>query len=117
MARYGGVAAFFTFLVRLAFFTNHRAVRHLEYIVHSAAECAPSCPMMCVGKPTTTSWVVAAGVNAAVLGYVSYKLYRNAVVQHEKHRQLKRSAQRLWKLATQVHSSRSSSSSRFHKLC
>jgi hypothetical protein len=58
--------------------------------------------MLSVGKPTTTSWVVAAGVNAAVLGYVSYKLYRNAVVQHEKHRQLKRSAQRLWKLATQV---------------
>jgi hypothetical protein len=63
--------------------------------------------MLSVGKPTATSWVVAVGVNAAVLGYVSYKLYRNAVVQHEKHTQLKRSAQRLWKLATQVRSSSS----------
>lgn len=62
----------------------------------------PVSVMNAVGKPTTTSWVVAAGFNAAVLGYVSYKLYRNAVVQQEKHRQLKRSAQRLWKLATQV---------------
>lgn len=51
---------------------------------------------------TTTSWLVAAAINAAVLGYVSYKAYRNVVVQHEKHQQLKRSAQRLWKLATQV---------------
>jgi hypothetical protein len=58
--------------------------------------------MLSAGKPTATSWVVAAGVNAAVLGYVSYKLYRTAVVQHEKHKQLKRSAQRLWRLATQV---------------
>ena len=61
-----------------------------------------SASMLSAGKPTATSWVVAAGVNAAVLGYVSYKLYRTAVVQHEKHKQLKRSAQRLWRLATQV---------------
>lgn len=53
------------------------------------------------GTPTTASWLVAAGVNAAVLGYVSYKLYRNAVVQQDKYKQLKRSAQRLWRLATQ----------------
>jgi hypothetical protein len=58
--------------------------------------------MLRVGTPTTASWVVAAGVNAAVLGFVGYKLYRNAVVQHEKHRQLKHSNQRLWRLATQV---------------
>jgi hypothetical protein len=51
---------------------------------------------------TTTSWLVAATINAAVLGYVSYKAYRNFVVQADKHQQLKRSAQRLWKLATQV---------------
>jgi len=54
------------------------------------------------GTPTTASWLVAAGVNAAVLGYVSYKLYRNAVVQQDKYKQLKRSAQRLWRLATQA---------------
>lgn len=54
------------------------------------------------GKPNAASWIVAAGVNAAVLGYFSYRLYRNAVVEAEKHKQLKRSAQRLYVLATQV---------------
>lgn len=54
------------------------------------------------GKPATASWLVAAGVNAAVLGYVSYKLYRNAVVQHDKYKQLRRAEKRLWRLATQV---------------
>lgn len=56
----------------------------------------------CAGKPNTTSLLLAAGLNAAVLGYVAFKLYRSASVQHEKYLQLKASAQRLWRLATQV---------------
>lgn len=58
--------------------------------------------MRLAGSTTTASCVIAAGVNAAVLCYVGYKLYRNAIVQNEKHKQLKLSEKRLWQLATQV---------------
>lgn len=49
------------------------------------------------------SYILAAGVNLAVVAYVGHKLYKSLTVQWETQSNLKRSASRLWKLATQVY--------------
>lgn len=54
------------------------------------------------------AYMLAAGVNVAVLGYIAHKLYKSTSVQLEQLSQLKKGANRCWQLATQVNGVHSS---------